>query len=62
MRHVVYETELAGFPIKLEQSGKDRFTVIYGRQIDQDISYRLAAARLGEAMMHALTCEGKIRQ
>ena len=57
-----FETELAGFPIRLEQGvgGGKRFRVTYGQQIDSGLSYGNACKKLGEAILHALACEGKI--
>ena len=44
--------------ITLRQVGVDRFTVIYGKQIDKDLNYAEAAEMLGEVIMHALSCQG----
>ena len=44
--------------IELRQAGKDNFTVRYGLQTDQDLNYGQAAAKLGQAIMHHLACEG----
>lgn len=52
-----YETKLAGFPIKLEQRGRDNFRVTYGAQVDDSLPYDRAALKLGAAIMHALACE-----
>jgi len=46
------------WPIQLIQTGVDSFTVIYGKQIDKGLDYGRAAAKYGEAIMHALACEG----
>ena len=48
------------WPIQLIQNGVDRFTVKYGAQVDSDLTYAQAAAKYGEAVMHALACEGKL--
>lgn len=56
----VFETEIAGFTIKLErQKRKHRYTVVYGKQERSSLTYANAAHELGLAIMHALTCEGK---
>jgi len=47
-------------PIKLEQNGIDNFTVTYGKQSDANLTYGKAAAKLGQAMMHWLACEGRL--
>lgn len=55
-----YKTNLAGFDIVLSQRGKDNFTVTYGRQVDRGLTYGQACGKLGQAIMHALACEGKL--
>jgi hypothetical protein len=47
-------------PIRLIQVGKDNFTVQYGKQVKQKLSYSKAALELGSAIMHALACDGKL--
>lgn len=50
------------FPIKLEQyEGKEEFVVSYGLQVDANLSYKEATEKLGEAILHALCCEDKIK-
>lgn len=56
----VYQTVIAGFPIKLEQRENGTFRVTYGKERRDRCSYENAAARLGEAIMHALQCDGQI--
>lgn len=48
------------FTVTLEQLGKDRFRVTYGKQIDTDLNYAQAAAKYGQAIMHALACDGRL--
>lgn len=48
------------FPIYLLQNGVDRFTVQYGLQVDMELTYEQAAAKLGQALMHMLACEGRL--
>lgn len=60
MARTVYGIRLARFDIELLQHGRDRFSVRYGKQHDGFLNYADAAAKLGEAIMHALACEGKI--
>lgn len=50
----------AGFPVALEQHGPDNFAVRYGAQYDTGLDYARAAAKLGQALMHAAACDGKI--
>ena len=48
------------FPIKLQQRGKDCFRVVYGKQIDDGLTYNQACTELGAALMHALACGGRL--
>lgn len=59
-RRASFETRLAGYPISLVQTGFDRFTVQYGQQRMDNLDYCRAAAKLGESIMHAIACEGKL--
>jgi hypothetical protein len=59
---ICFETELAGFKIALIQTGKNTFTVVYGLQTFKKMGYQSAAKELGECIMHALNCEGKINE
>ena len=55
-----YEVTIAGFPIRLIQTGIDRFTVQYGLQVKKGLAYGEAAYELGGCIMHALACEEKL--
>jgi hypothetical protein len=56
---ICFQTKLASFPIKLEQSKSGKvFKITYGLQINTTWSYSEAAALLGQAIMHAAACEG----
>lgn len=46
--------------VGLYQRGKDRFCVVYGKQVDDDLTYNQAASALGSALMHALACDGRL--
>jgi hypothetical protein len=59
-RTICHEVKELGWPIRLIQNGVDRFTVEYGKQIDAGLTYGEAAAKYGQAIMHALACEGKL--
>jgi len=48
------------FPIELWQTGKSLFQVIYGQQVSNHLDYGDASAELGESIMHALACDGKL--
>ena len=61
MKTCIEITDLA-FPIKLEQSetGPQLFKVTYGKQVNHGLIYEEAAQELGELIMHALACDGKL--
>ena len=48
--------------IHLRQSDAEgrRFSLQYGIQIQQKLTYSLACKALGQALMHHLACEGKL--
>lgn len=46
--------------VSLHQTGKDLFIVTYGKQETLFLNYAEAAHELGESIMHALACEGKL--
>ncbi len=46
------------YDIKLLQSGRDNFTVVYGKQVKKKLNYGDAASELGAAIMHAAACDG----
>jgi len=48
------------FPVSLIQTGRDRFTVTYGKQVKAGLTYGEAANELGGCIMHALACESKL--
>jgi len=48
------------WPVTLEQTGIDRFTVTYGKQVKSGLRYGQAATELGACIMHALACDGKL--
>lgn len=56
-QEVISITHLA-FPITLTQTGKDSFTVTYGRQVKKGLNYSEAAHEFGCCVMHAAACEG----
>lgn len=62
MKPDLFGIQIAGYGITLGQGrgGKERFRVIYGLQVDDHLSYSEACKKLGEAILHALACEGKI--
>ena len=48
----------AGYMITLTQTGIDRFTVQYGKQVKSNLTYAQAAAELGACIMHSRACDG----
>lgn len=55
-----FAINIADFDITLHQNGSDSFRVSYGAQVSRGLSYADAARELGESIMHALACEGRI--
>ena len=58
----IYSVTVAGFAIELHRSqrNRDRYDVRYGAEKTLGLSYSEAARELGYALLHALTCEGKL--
>ncbi|MCB0711318.1 MAG: hypothetical protein KDD67_03205 [Ignavibacteriae bacterium] len=56
----VYRVKDGAFPLIIEQTGKDCFTVTYGRQVRQSLSYGDAAREFGYCLFHLMTCEGRL--
>jgi len=48
------------FGIKLYQYGPDNFTVCYGLQSKGGLTYVEATKQLGECILHALACAGRL--
>jgi hypothetical protein len=46
--------------IELQQTGFDKFTVVYGLQVKTDLDYSDACTELGSCIMHYQSCEGTI--
>lgn len=55
-----FETEIGGFKITMRQNARGQFTVVYGKQKFAGMGYQKAAQELGECIMHAVACEGKL--
>ena len=60
MKIVCYSVEIAGYEIKLIQTGGENFSVVYGAQTKTRLNYSEAAHELGGCIMHALACEDKL--
>lgn len=59
-KKLCHETKGLAFPVKLYQTGVDRFTVVYGKQVRTGLDYGHAASEYGLSIMHALACDGKL--
>lgn len=46
--------------VSLQQRGKDNFAVRYGKEVHANLTYGEACDRLGQALMHQLSCEGLV--
>lgn len=57
---IVFSEVIAGFVIELAAKGK-KFRVTYGLEVKEELTYAQAAKTLGECILHALTCGGKIQ-
>ena len=58
---VCYQVTIgAGFDITLAQKDVDNFSVQYGKQFTEKLTYTEAALELGACIMHALACEDKL--
>lgn len=53
-------TTIGGLHVSLSQQGRDRFTVKYGLQIKNDLSYAAAATEFGCCVFHALACNSQL--
>lgn len=58
--HVAYHSCDLAFPVTLTRQGREKFTVTYGLEETSGLDYDAAARALGEAMMHALQCDGML--
>lgn len=46
--------------VRLIQTGIDRFTVVYGKEVKAGRTYAQACSDLGRALMHSLACDGML--
>jgi len=46
--------------VTLKQRGRDNFLVRYGMQVEAGLTYSAACAKLGQALMHQLACDGDL--
>lgn len=59
-KKLCWSTWALAFPIHLFQTGRNKFMVVYGKDVSRDLTYNQACVKLGSAMMHALSCDGKV--
>ena len=57
-KKLCYKIDDLAFDITLHQTGQDFFTVTYGLEIKERLSYLKACSALGSAILHALACDG----
>lgn len=57
---LVLETEIGGLRIALHQVRKDKFSIVYHQQHNRHLTYYGACQKLGEVILHALSCAGKV--
>lgn len=48
------------YDVRLCQRGKDRFAVVYGKQVDDELTYSDACDKLGQALLHAMACNDEV--
>lgn len=49
-----------GFPVRLYQSENGKFSVLYGSELHEGLTYKQAAREFGLCLFHALACVGRI--
>ena len=49
-----------GFPVRLYQAQNGKFSVRYGAELHDGLSYDEAAREFGLCLLHALACIGRI--
>jgi hypothetical protein len=54
------QTTAGGFPLTLKQRGPDNFTITYGLQVRDGLTYDEACLEFGECLFHGLACDGKL--
>ena len=59
-KQTVHEVTDLDCIVKLEQTGRDQFTVTYGLHVRDGLDYAKAAAIYGECILHSATCVGRI--
>lgn len=57
----MHVTDTPWGPLEVRQTSKSQFTVQYGKQVKEHLTYTNAAHELGLCMMHWAQCEGAWR-
>lgn len=60
MKHLCIEYTSGDYPVRLFQTGFDRFIVEYGDQVKRTMTYAEAGAEFGLCIMHSAACAGKL--
>ena len=56
----VIDPAQVGFPVRLYQAKNGKFSVLYGAELHDGLSYDEAAREFGLCLLHALACTGRI--
>lgn len=59
-KHLCHEVTDADCEVRLYQTGIDRFTVQYGKQVKTGLDYEKACHEYGQCIFHSLACAGKL--
>tara|TARA_R110002020_G_scaffold55477_2_gene153851 strand:- start:386 stop:613 length:228 start_codon:yes stop_codon:yes gene_type:complete len=46
--------------VSLQQRASNSFAVRYGKQVDAGLDYAEACSKLGQALLHQLSCNGQL--
>ena len=60
-KKLIFSTDATEYPVAIYQDSTDRlFTVTYGLERQDNLSYDEAAKHLGQSLMHSATCQGLV--
>jgi hypothetical protein len=48
--------------VTLVQTGHDKFSVVYGKQVKVGLTYTEAALEYGACIMHSAVCAGRVKE
>lgn len=57
---LVHEFKDGDVPVVLQQRGIDKFRVVYGREVCDNLNYAKACFEYGRCVFHSLACAGKL--